>query len=169
MEFAFWPALVAGAAGGLVMTVLMTMMRKAGATRMDMELLQGTMFTGDKSKARAIGLFTHVVMMSGLVLGSLYGLVFALFGTEPGDAWWIGAVLGLVHGLIAGLVIAMVPAIHPRIDSGGARGDRDRGEVRLDPPGIYGKNYGAMTPPGVIMAHVIYGLVVGLVYAWLAA
>jgi hypothetical protein len=53
--------------------------------------------------------------------------------------------------------------------SGEGGRDQDRGEVRLDPPGIHGKNYGAMTPPGVVMAHVIYGLVVGLVYAWLAA
>lgn len=128
----------------------MTMMRKAGATRMDMALLQGSMFTGEESEARTIGLFTHVVMMSGLVLGSVYGLVFAVLGTDPGNAWWIGALLGLVHGLIAGLVIAMVPAIHPRVGSAAAGDDRDRGEVRLDPPGIYGKNYGKMTPPGVV-------------------
>ncbi len=168
MEFAFWPAVLAGAAGGLMMTILMTIARAAGATRMDMELLQGSMFTGNRTAARVIGFITHVFMMSGLVLGSLYALVFALLGTDPGDAWWIGAVLGLVHGVIAGVVIAGVVSIHPRMARTGEPA-RTSGDLRLEPPGLYGRNYGRLTPVGVLMTHVIYGLVVGFVYAALVA
>ncbi|WP_157936766.1 hypothetical protein [Geodermatophilus chilensis] len=51
MDFEFWPAVLAGLAGGVVMTAMMTMMRKAGKTEMDMALLQGTMLTGDSAKA----------------------------------------------------------------------------------------------------------------------
>lgn len=147
MEYAFWPAVLAGAAGGVVMTILMTMARATGATRMDMEVLQGSMFTGNRTTARVIGFMTHVFMMSGLVLGSLYALVLALLGTEPRDAWWVGAVLGVVHGVIAGLVIAGVPAVHPRMAPGGVP-DAQSDEVRLTAPGPYGKSYGAFMPVG---------------------
>jgi hypothetical protein len=39
--------------------------------------------------------------------------------------------------------------------------------VHLRPLGLFGKNYAAMMPLGVLMAHVVFGLVLGLVYAWL--
>jgi uncharacterized membrane protein YdcZ (DUF606 family) len=45
MDFEFWPAVLAGLAGGLVMTVMMAMMQKAGKTGMDMALIEGSMFT----------------------------------------------------------------------------------------------------------------------------
>jgi hypothetical protein len=41
-------------------------------------------------------------------------------------------------------------------------------EVRLVAPGLFAKNYGPMTPVGLVMGHVVYGLVVALVYGWLS-
>jgi hypothetical protein len=168
MGFELWPALVAGFAGGMVMTAMMTMMRKAGKTEMDMALLQGAMFTGDAGKARAIGMFTHLVMMSAVVFGSIYALLFAWFGISAGNAWWVGAAIGLVHGLIAGMAMAMMPMMHPRMSSGTPATAGSGSALRLEPPGLFAKNYGSATPPGVVMAHIVYGLVVGLVYGLLA-
>ncbi|MFP8904966.1 hypothetical protein [Streptomyces atacamensis] len=169
MGFEFWPAVVAGFAGGLVMSAMMVMMRKAGKTEMDMALLQGAMFTGDRGKARAIGLFTHLVMMSALVFGTLYALLFALFDTSAGNAWWVGALIGVVHGLVAGMSMAMMPAVHPRMRAEAAVGPGAAHSLELGPPGPFARNYGSATPPGVMVAHVMYGLVVGLVYALLAS
>jgi hypothetical protein len=171
MAFDFWPAVIAGLAGGVVMTAMMTMMRKAGKTAMDMALLQGSMFTGDRGKARALGLFSHLVMMSAIVFGSAYALLFSWFQIEADNAWWVGAIIGLVHGLVAGMAMAMMGAMHPRMRSAematsGAVGTADT--LQLEPPGFFAKNYGGATPPGILVAHVVYGLVVGLVYAWLA-
>lgn len=168
MNFEFWPAVLAGLAGGLVMTALMTMMRKAGKTEMDMALLQGTMVTGDSSKARPIGLMMHLVVMSAVVFGSVYALLFTWLDVDSGNAWWSGALIGLVHGLVAGVVMAMMPAMHPRMTAHATSGSPSGPNVELKPPGPFAKNYGAATPPGVVMAHVVYGVVVGLVYALLA-
>lgn len=86
MGFAFWPAVLAGLAGGVVMTAMMTAMQKAGKTEMDLALIEGSMFTGDRGKAKAIGLTMHLVVMSALVIGSIYALLFACLDVESGNA-----------------------------------------------------------------------------------
>ncbi|WP_165985231.1 hypothetical protein [Streptomyces sp. YIM 98790] len=164
MGFEFWPAVVAGFCGALIMTVMMVMMRSAGMTRMDMALMQGAMFTGEETKARAMGMFTHLVIMGALVFGMLYAALFALFDTSAGNAWWVGGLIGVVHGLIAGMAMAMMPAMHPRMRKTAAAQEPAQ-PLELDPPGMFARNYGSATPPGIIMGHVVYGLVVGVVYA----
>jgi hypothetical protein len=67
----------------------------------------------------------------------------------------------------------MMGAMHPRMDPPPATGDGDAvtttaGEIRLLEPGLFAKNYGPMTPMGLLIGHVIYGLVVALVYGLLA-
>lgn len=167
MSFEFWPAVIAGFAGGVVMTMLMTMMKKTGKTEMDMALVEGTMFTGDRSKAKVIGMVMHLVVMSALVFGSLYALLFTLFDVSEGNLWWFAAVVGLVHGLIAGVSMTMMPAVHPRMHVGAPVGGGSGDQVELAPLGAFAKNYGAATAPGMVMGHVIFGLVLGLVYALL--
>jgi hypothetical protein len=162
MPFEFWPAALAGLVGGMVMSVMIVMMRVAGKTEMDMMYMQGTMFTAKRGPAMAIGAVTHLVVMSGIVLGSVYALLFTWLDISAGNAWWVGALFGVVHGILGGLAMAMMPAVHPRMgaaDSGGA--------VTLKPPGLFARNYGSATPPGMVMAHVIYGLVLGAVYGLL--
>jgi hypothetical protein len=172
MDFQFWPALAAGFVGGAVMTVVMTMMRKSGKTEMDMALLQGAMFTGDRDKAKPLGLMMHLVVMSAVVIGSVYAALFALFDVDSSNAWWIGALFGVAHGLLAGVMMGMMPKMHPRMaesdeTSGHGRHESSDGSLLLKPPGVFAKNYGKVTPVGVVMVHVIYGLVTGLVYSLL--
>ncbi len=170
MEFQFWPAVVAGFAGGAVMTVAMTMMRKSGKTEMDMALIQGAMFTGDRGKAKAVGAMMHLVVMSALIIGSVYAALFAVFAVDSANAWWIAALFGVAHGVMAGMMMGMLPKMHPRMaeaEHPGPRGEHigTDGSLMLKPPGVFAKNYGKVTPAGVVMVHVIYGLVVGLVYS----
>jgi hypothetical protein len=172
MDFQFWPAVVAGFAGGAVMTVVMTMMRTSGKTEMDMALIEGTMLTGDRDKAKALGTMMHLVVMSALVIGSVYAALFALFEVSSSNAWWIGALFGVAHGLLAGVMMGMMPKMHPRMAESADAVDRGRheaseGSLLLKPPGVFAKNYGKATPVGVVMVHAIYGLVTGLVYGLL--
>jgi hypothetical protein len=173
MEFQFWPAVIAGFVGGAVMSMMIAMMRKAGKTEMDMALIEGSMFSGDRSKAKAIGMFMHLVVFSALIIGSVYAWLFDAFGITEGNAWWVGALFGIVHGIIGGLVMGMIPAMHPRMRGGAETdaisgpGGTAEGALLLKKPGVFAKNYGRATPPGVLMVHIVYGLVVGLVYALL--
>jgi hypothetical protein len=181
MDYEFLPAVIAGFLGGLAMSMLMNVMRMAGATDMDMELLEGSMFTGNHTAAKAIGAVMHLMVMSALVMGSIYALVFAWADLKPSQLWWLGAAMGVLHGAIAGVGMGMMPRLHPRMQSDDPIGSRGtpltqpgspvltaEPEVRLRPPGLFARHYGPITPAGVLMAHVTYGLVVGLVYWWLA-
>jgi hypothetical protein len=177
MDFEFWPAFVAGVLGGATMSALTAMIRAANKTGMNIELIEGTMVTGKKQAATGLGVMMHLVVMSGLVIGSIYAWLFALIDPVPANLWWIGALLGVVHGVLGGMAMAIVPAMHPRMArepalAGGPATDpvaSEEPQLRLRPPGLFGRNYGAMTPAGFIMTHIAYGLVVGLDYWWLAA
>jgi hypothetical protein len=181
MEFEFWPAVTAGLLGGIAMSVLMNGMRAAGKTDMDMELMEGTMLSGRHSTARVLGVMMHLVMMSALVFGSLYALLFAWVDPDPESLWWVGAAFGVVHGMVAGMAMGMMPMMHPRMvrdpmmaasvaapSRPGSPVLTAEPDLKLRPPGLFARNYGSMTPAGELMAHVTYGLVVGLVYWWLA-
>jgi hypothetical protein len=173
MEFEFWPAVFAGFVGGGVMSMMMATMRKAGKTEMDMALIEGSMLSGDRGRAKAIGAFMHLVVFSALIIGSIYAWLFDAFGVSEGNAWWVGALYGVAHGILGGLFMGMIPAMHPRmpggleIDEVQQVGGPSDGSLLLEPPGVFAKNYGSATPPGVLMVHIAYGLVVGLVYSLL--
>jgi hypothetical protein len=112
----------------------------------------------------AIGAVTHLVVLSGIVLGSVYALLFTWLDIGADNAWWVGALFGVVHGILGGLMLAMVPAIHLRMGAANVGGG-----VSLKAPGLFGRNYGSVTPLGVMVTHILYGLVLGGVYAWLVA
>lgn len=169
MEFQFLPAVIAGIIGGAVMTVVMSVAKGMGMTEMDMSLVEGAFFTDDPQKAKTLGLMMHLVVMSGLVIGSIYALLFAAFGVTGGNAWWVGALFGIVHGLIGGAMMALLPAMHPRMGGGGMTPAAAMGSqsISLREPGLFATNYGTKTPTGIMASHVAYGLVVGLVYGLL--
>lgn len=167
MELEFLPAVIAGIAGGVVMSVMMAMARGAGLTTMDMALIEGAFFTDDERKAKVIGGFMHVVVMSGVVFGSIYAVLFAAFDVGDSNAWWYGLIFGVVHGLIAGVGMAMMPMIHPKITREPVPAGATDG-LRLPPPGPFAVNMRKPTPVGLVMGHILFGLVVGLVYSLLA-
>ncbi len=160
-------ALVAGLVGSIAMTVLMQAASAMGMTRMpSMPLLQGSMMTDDASKATRIGIVTHIVMMGTVVFGLIYAALFVAFDAS---GLLVGAGIGLVHGIIAGFGMLMMGAMHPRMVPPPVADDGDvvtttPGELRIVEPGLFAKNYGPMTPMGLLVGHVVFGLVVGLVY-----
>lgn len=168
MEFSLLGALVGGLAATVVMSAMMKMASSMGLTQMPpMHQISGTMFSGDEDVANKIGFAVHYVMMGTVVFGLIYAGIIATVGV---NAVLAGVVIGLLHALIVGgMAMPMMPAIHPRmgevpVSAGGGTVTQERGELRLSAPGFFGARWGTMTPTGVIAGHVVYGLVLGLVY-----
>jgi hypothetical protein len=150
-----WGAL----AGGFVGTLLLTTVLRAGSelrlTRIDLPFLLGTVFTDDRSRAKAIGYLLHFV--NGLVFALLYYAIFRAIGEA---SWWLGALFGLAHGLFAGtaLVNILLPVVHPRMGTPASTTNR---LALLEPPGFMMLNYGLGTPLLSLAAHALYGTLVG--------
>jgi uncharacterized membrane protein YagU involved in acid resistance len=162
----FLPALVAGLAATIVMSAMMTAAAKMGLTKMPpMHLILGSMMTADSDQARRLGMMLHYIVMGTVVFGLAYAALFTAFDSASAVT---GIVIGAVHGLIlGGVAMPMMPAMHPRMSA--APGDvpvltEHMGEVALTTPGFFGIRWGGMTPVGILVGHVVYGLVVALIY-----
>jgi len=140
-----------------VLTSLMEVAQGLGVSRMSIPFLVGTMFTSDRSRAGAIGFAAHFVN------GWLFALVYALVFESLGQAhWWLGAAMGLAHGAVVLVaVMPLLPGFHPRMASEqrGPEPTRD-----LEPPGFLALHYGTRTPVVTLLAHVIYGGILGAGY-----
>lgn len=153
MDWAGWA--IFGLIATAALTAVLIGAQLAGLTRLDLPLMLGTLVAADPDRARVAGFFVHVVNGQGFALG--YAAAFAAAG---GATWWTGALLGALHGAVALLVIMpLLPGVHPRMASeraGPASG------AALEPPGLLGLNYGRETPAVTMVAHIAYGLALGL-------
>ena len=141
----------------VVLTGLMSVSQGLGLTRMSLPYMLGTMFTPDRDRAKVIGFFVHLV--NGWSLAIVYA---AAFQSWRRATWWLGAGIGLVHGLfVLVTVMPLLPGLHPRMAS------EQRGPTptrQLEPPGFMALNYGRRTPLSVLLAHLVYGAILGLFY-----
>jgi hypothetical protein len=137
------------------LTAVMIAAQLAGLTRLDLPLMLGTIVVADPDRARIAGFFVHLVNGQAFALG--YTAVFAVSGQAT---WWAGGLLGALHGAVALLVIVpLLPGAHPRMASD--RAGLSSGAA-LEPPGLLGLNYGRETPAVTMVAHVAYGMALGL-------
>jgi hypothetical protein len=144
---------------GLIATAALTAVmigaQLAGFTRLDLPLMLGTIVIPDPDRARVAGSLIHLVNGQGFALG--YAAVFAATGEAT---WWAGGLLGVLHGAVALLVILpLLPGIHPHMAS--ERAGLSSGAA-LEPPGLMGLNYGRETPLVTMLAHVVFGVSLGL-------
>jgi hypothetical protein len=153
MDWAGWALF--GLVATTALTATMIGAQLAGWTRLDLPLMLGTVFVPDPDQARVVGFFVHLVNGQAFAFG--YAAMFALLDAA---GWWRGALLGLLHGLVALLVIVpLLPGVHPRMASdraGPATGPK------LEPPGGLGLNYGRETPLVTLIAHVAFGIALGI-------
>jgi hypothetical protein len=151
MLIAWGNAVIAGIVATAVMTVLMYMAKAMGMP-MDMPRMLGLMFTRPENKAGTyiVGLMLH--FMNGVIFAILYAVLFAVLGLSGG--WFWGLIFGAVHGVMAGLVMGMMPAVHPRMGPG----------KELPSPGLFAKNISPLAPMGLIMLHLVFGVIVGALY-----
>jgi hypothetical protein len=153
MDWAGWALF--GVLATAVLTAVMIVAQLAGWTRLDLPLLLGTMVTADPDRARVAGFFIHLGIGEGFALG--YAAGFALLDTAT---WWLGALFGLVHvGIALTVLVPLLPGVHPRMASDRAG---PASVSVLEPPGLLGLNYGAQTPAVAILAHVAFGISLGL-------
>ena len=154
-----WGALAGGFAGTLVLTTALTGATELRVTRMDLPFLLGTAFSADRVRARLIGYVLHFT--AGIVFALAYYAVFVAIGRA---SWRLGMLFGLAHALFAGTVLvnAILPAMHPRMATLHSAANS---EGLLEPPGFMLMNYGHATPIVTLLAHLVYGTIVGAMIA----
>jgi hypothetical protein len=141
----------------VVLTTLMAASQGMHLTRMNLPYMLGAAFTNDRDRAKLIGFLVHLV--NGWWMSLIYVAAFHAWGRA---SWWLGAVTGFVHAafvLTAGMRI--LPGLHPRMAS------EQQGPTlvrQLEPPGFLALNYGATTPLSVVLAHVVFGVILGAFY-----
>jgi len=141
-------AIVAGLVGTAVFTMILGMAPRMGMFRMDIVGLLSTMFGREN---RALGWIMHLMM------GVIFALIYAfLWASGVLAATWLGGlVFGAVHWLIVGMIMGMIPVVHAGIRSGS-----------VVAPGMWMTNGGGMLAfAGGLMGHMLFGVVVALVYS----
>jgi hypothetical protein len=153
MDWSGWA--VFGLAATATLTAVLMVAQFAGLTRLDLPLMLGTVAVADPDRARVVGFFAH------LVNGQVFALGYAAaFAAADGSSWWAGALLGTLHGAVALVAIGpLLPAVHPNMAS--ERSGLSSGPA-LEPPGPLALNYGRATPVVTLVAHVAFGLALGL-------
>ncbi len=135
------------------MTMMMNMAPKMGMPKMDVVGMMGSMF--DKNGNKNMGLAMHFMM--GVVFAIIYALAWNAGiggGSTVGGLILTGAIFGAVHWLIAGLMMGGMGMMHAGVKAG-----------TVDAPGMYMMNNGGMMSfMGGLMGHVVFGIVVALVY-----
>jgi uncharacterized membrane protein YagU involved in acid resistance len=121
---------------------------------MDLPLMLGTIVVGDLDRARVVGLLIHLV--NGQIFAILYMVGFTLTG---GATWWKGGLFGAFHAVAAlTLLIPLLPGVHPRMASETSGPELDH---VLEPPGLFGINYGRETALVTLVGHVLFGVILG--------
>jgi hypothetical protein len=146
---------------GFVATVVLTTILAAGQglglTRMSLTYLLGSMLTADRQRVKIIGFLVH------LANGWLFSLLYvAAFQSWHRATAWLGAAVGLVHAAFVLTVgMSVLPAAHPRM------AQENQGPTvtrQIEPPGFLALNYGIETPAAVVLAHLVFGAILGGFY-----
>ena len=143
------------------LTTLMSVSHGLGLTRMSIPFLLGTMLTPNRDRALVVGAAFHIV--NGWAFAFLYAAIFE--GMNATSAW-LGGGIGLMHGLfVLAVGMPMLPGMHPRMVSEYYGPTPNR---RLQPPGFMALNYGHQTPIVTLVAHIMYGAIIGGFYQLVA-
>jgi uncharacterized membrane protein YagU involved in acid resistance len=149
--------LIWGFGATVVLTVVMAASKPLGMTRMDIPFFMGTLFTANRNKAPWFGFLSHLIM--GWIFAFIYG---AAFETSGLHTWWFGLAIGFVHGaFVLSVGLQIVSSFHPRM-AHPYQGPTPT--KQLEPPGFFALNYGKGTPIVTLVAHLIYGAILGAFY-----
>jgi uncharacterized membrane protein YagU involved in acid resistance len=146
-----------GFVGTVFLTGLMAGCQGLGLTRMSLTFMLGTIFTADRDRAKLLGIGVH--LLNGWAFAAVYASAFRSWGRAN---VWLGAAIGLVHGgFVLLVVMPLLPGLHPRMASEQRGPEPTR---QLEPPGFLALNYGRRTPWSLILAHLLYGGILGTFY-----
>lgn len=142
----------------LALTSVMAGSQGLHLTRMNLPYMLGSIFTPNRERAKLIGFVLHLV--NGWIFSLAYVAAFHSWGRAT---WWAGAAIGLVQAIfVLTVVVSLLPTFHPRMAS------EHKGPTvtrQLEPPGFLALNYGYQTPVSVLLAHLIYGAILGMFYS----
>jgi len=150
-------AIAAGFVATLVMTTILRGASEFGLTRADLALLLGTAVSDNRRRARALGYVFHFVFGIGFALAYV-----AFFHIVGRGGWMLGALLGALHAVFDATVLVnvLLPVVHPRI----ATPETAANDIALvEPPGFLLMNYGRNSFLVALVAHLVYGALVGLI------
>jgi len=146
--------LIWGFAATAALSGVMFAAQRLGYSRLSLPFLIGTLFSGERSSANAAGLLVY--LLGGWLFSFVYYFVFSSIGRT---GWWLGALLGAAHGFVLlVMLLPLLPHLHPRMAS---EYEGPGGRRTLQPPGFLALNYGYRTPLTTILAHAIYGAILG--------
>lgn len=100
-----------------------------------------------------VGLLLLFVLGSSL-LSAVYSALLEAFG---GPSWGTGLLLGLLHGALAVAALPYAARVSACVRAG-----------FVPPPGPLGMAWGRGTAAGIVLAHVVYGGVLGWTLQWFA-
>ena len=142
----------------LALTTVLAAGQGLGLTRINLPFMLGSMFTPSRERAKLAGFLVHLV--NGWIFSLLYIAVFHAWGRAT---WWAGVAIGAGQALFVLTVgMSLLPSLHPRMAS------EQKGPTvtrQLEPPGFLALNYGYQTPLSVLLAHLIYGAILGAFYS----
>ena len=128
--------------------------QRLGYSRLSLPFLIGTMFTGERPAANAAGAVFY--WLGGWLFAFIYYFLFAELGRSN---WWAGGLIGTLHGLVLLTTLApLMPYLHPRMATEYEGPSYRR---RLQPPGFLALHYGYRTPLTTLLAHALYGAILG--------
>lgn len=140
----FGRALGAGIIGLMAFTMMLYAAPYMGVPKMEVPALLGGMFG---INSLAVGWMMHV--MIGIVLALIYAYGFV--DRAAGAGWLRGLKFGILPWFVMMIVVApMLPLVNPT--------------AAKMPPGIFLANLGMMAAIGSLVAHLVWGIVVGAVY-----
>lgn len=150
-DMAWLTAAGAGMLGALVMTIMTDASRAMGLIDANMSRYQGCVVLGRMEGMAPLltGLALHLSIGAVMALG--YAVLFEFIGAA---GWWRGATIGAVHWIMAGLAFPLLDRMNRCVVDGRIRGF-----------GIMGRNYGPMMVAGLMAGHVVFGAIVGALYA----
>jgi hypothetical protein len=141
----------------IVLTGIMSGSQALGLTRMSLPFMLGTMVSPNRERAKLVGFLIH--MINGWLFAALYA---AAFQSWRRAGWRRGALIGGVHAsFVLGAGMPLLPSMHPRMAS------EEQGPTptrQLEPPGFFALHYGRRTPVAVMIAHLVYGAILGAFY-----
>ena len=146
-----------GFAATIALTTVTSVSHGIGLTRISIPFLLGTMLTPNRDRALVVGVAFHIV--NGWLFALLYAAMLEGIGWT---SWWLGAGIGFAHAMfVLAVGMPILPGLHPRMVS---EYDGPTPNRRLQPPGFLALNYGRQTPVVTILAHVLYGAIIGGFY-----
>jgi hypothetical protein len=140
-------AVTAGLAGTAALTLILAWGPTVGAPPLNLPLWDGTFFTLNLGVAVALGYLVHFAI--GVALALLYQNWARV--RLPGEGWFRGAIFGTaVWAVLMVLGLPLFDWLDPLVSNG-----------LLAAPGLFALGLGATAPAMLLLAHLVYGAIVG--------